>query len=162
VTMVHAILEIFVGASGLRTNVSKCQLIPICCSPDQIVLVQHLFPCQLAHFPCKYLGIPLSIFKLTKAELQPLVNSVADHLPMWKARLMSRAGRTTLVKSTLSAVLVHTAIGISVPRRSIVQLTSFGEIPYGRAPTRCVVAAVSSAGQKSLALLSWEAWACLT
>lgn len=159
--MVHAILEIFVGASGLCMNASKCQLTPTRCSQDHIALVQHLFPCQLAHFPCKYLSVALSIFRLTKADLQPLVDSIADQLPTWKARLMSRAGRTTLVKSTLSAVPVHTAIAIS-PRRSTVQSTSSGELSYGRAPTRCVVAAVSSAGRKSLALLSWEAWACLT
>jgi hypothetical protein len=28
------ILEIFVSASGLRTNVNKCEITPIQCSPD--------------------------------------------------------------------------------------------------------------------------------
>jgi hypothetical protein len=56
-------------------------------------MLQQLFPCQLAHFPCKYLGVPLSVHALTKADMQPLVDSVADWLPMWEAGLMSRAGR---------------------------------------------------------------------
>jgi hypothetical protein len=56
IILVRAILEIFACYSGLRTNVSKCQLTPIRCNPEQIELVQQLFPCQLFHFPCKYLG----------------------------------------------------------------------------------------------------------
>jgi hypothetical protein len=64
-----AILEIFAGASGLRTNIGKCQLTPIRCTLDQVQLVQQIFPYQLVNFPCKYLGVPLSIHKLSKADL---------------------------------------------------------------------------------------------
>jgi hypothetical protein len=109
-----AILEIFAGASGLHTNVSKCQLTPIRCCPDQVQLVQRLFPCQLANFPFKYLGVPLSIWKLSKSEMQPLVDAVVDRLPNWKGRLMSRAERTTLTKVTLSTIPIHISIAVSV------------------------------------------------
>jgi hypothetical protein len=59
--LVHAILEAFAGASGLHTNIHKCQITPICCSAKQIEPIQSIFPCQLACFPCKYLGMPLSV-----------------------------------------------------------------------------------------------------
>jgi ketosteroid isomerase-like protein len=49
--LVRAILEAFVGASGLHTNIHKCQITPIRCSADQIELVQNIFPCHLACFP---------------------------------------------------------------------------------------------------------------
>jgi hypothetical protein len=84
------------------------------CSPGQIEMVQQEFLCQLVSFPCKYLGVPLSVHKLLKSDLQPLADSVADRLPPWKARLMSKAGRVTLSKTTLSAILVHVSIVVAV------------------------------------------------
>jgi hypothetical protein len=86
--LVQAILSAFAGAFGLHMNTNKCQFILIQCTAEQIVLVQQVFPCQLVHFPCTYLGIPLSIHTLKKMDLQPLVDSVADRLPTWKGRPM--------------------------------------------------------------------------
>jgi hypothetical protein len=63
--MVHAILDMFASASGLHTNVSKCQVTPIRSDPELVSLVQPLFPCQLLNFPCKYLSVPLSIYQLS-------------------------------------------------------------------------------------------------
>jgi hypothetical protein len=65
-------------------------------------------------FSCKYLGVPLSVHTLTKSDMQPLVDSVADRLPIWKAGLMSRVIHTTLTKVTLSAILVHVSIAVKV------------------------------------------------
>jgi hypothetical protein len=98
----------------LDTNISKCQFTPIRCTQEQIGHVQELFPCQLIHFPCKYLGVPLSVHRLNIADFQPLVDSVADRLPSWKAGLMTKAGRTTLPKVTLSAIPTHISIAVKV------------------------------------------------
>jgi hypothetical protein len=107
-------LDIFAAASGLHTNISKCQFTPIRCTQEQIGHVQELFPCQLTHFPYKYLGVPLSVHPLNIADFQPLVDSVADRLPSWKAGLMTKEGRTTLAKVTLSAILIHISIAVKV------------------------------------------------
>jgi hypothetical protein len=45
--LVRDILEIFAGASGLHTNLGKCQIMPIQCSRGQVELTKQLFPCQL-------------------------------------------------------------------------------------------------------------------
>jgi hypothetical protein len=108
------VLEIFASTSGLHTNVQKCQDTPIRCSQEQIDMVQHPFPCQLANFPCKYLGIPLSVHRPRKVDLRPLVDNAVDHMPNWKGKRMSRAGRTTLVKVTLSVVPIHVSLAIKV------------------------------------------------
>jgi hypothetical protein len=50
----------------------------------------------------------------TKAELHPFIDVVADRLPNWKGKLMSRAGRTTLTKVTLSAIPIHISIVVVV------------------------------------------------
>jgi hypothetical protein len=65
-------------------------------------------------FSLKYLGISLSVRKLPKAALQPLVDRAADKLPAWKGGLMQRSGRVALIKSTLSVISVYTSIGVGL------------------------------------------------
>jgi hypothetical protein len=89
------------------------------CSSDQIDLEKQLFPCQIGQFPCRYLGIPLSIHQLKKADLQPLIDVTTNRLPTWKGKLMSRAGRTTLAKVTLSIILIHVTITVKAAPRII-------------------------------------------
>lgn len=103
-----SILEICGSPTGLRANMSKCIIVPICCSDQEIARIQEHFPCQTASFPITYLGIPLSTHKLKKEYLEPVVQAVRNRLPRWKAGLMNKAGRRAHVKETLSAMPVHT------------------------------------------------------
>jgi hypothetical protein len=58
----------------------------------------------------RYLGIPLTLLKPTHAEEQPLIDKIAARILTWKARLLNHAGRATLTKVTLSAILIHVSI----------------------------------------------------
>jgi hypothetical protein len=73
------------------------------------------FPYQIVSFPMKYLGIPLSIAKLLRSALQPLVDTVADRLPTWKGQLMRRSGRLILIKTTLQAIPIYVSISLQLP-----------------------------------------------
>jgi hypothetical protein len=73
-------------------------------------LATNYFRCAVVEFPIRYLGIPLSITKLPKTACRYLIDSVADKLPAWKVSMMHISGRLTLIKSTVSAVPIHTAI----------------------------------------------------
>lgn len=75
------ILDLFRNASGLRTNIAKCQAVPIACNQDQIDLVNHLFPVPIVDFPITYLGLPLSVRRLRKADLQPVIDKVTTAIP---------------------------------------------------------------------------------
>ena len=66
-------------------------------------------------FPCSYFSIPLSVRKLPKAALQPLVDKVSHRLPPWKGRLATLAGRSVLVQSVLSSLPVHVSMAIGLP-----------------------------------------------
>jgi len=57
-TCMRELLLLFVGASGLDTNLDKCIITPIRCSDEQVAVVQEVFPCQVAPFPCTYPGAP--------------------------------------------------------------------------------------------------------
>jgi hypothetical protein len=110
------IFNLFEGSSRLGCNLSKNQLSPIRCSSDQVELAINLFPCQLVQFLIKYLGVPLSIMKLPKSSLQPLVDRMADRLPSWKGNLMNCSNRLAHIKSTLIAMTFYTTICIKLTR----------------------------------------------
>jgi hypothetical protein len=60
------ILDIFGEALGLRNNVQKSSVFPIQCDEEENDMVQQLVPCQLLEFPCRYLGLPLTLKKPTR------------------------------------------------------------------------------------------------
>jgi hypothetical protein len=74
-----------------------------------------MLPCEISDFLCKYLGLPLSIRKLTKEQLQPIIDRIADQLSVWKAELMTRAGRVVQVQHVLTAMLVYLVMSTDLP-----------------------------------------------
>jgi hypothetical protein len=113
--LANAIFDMFQGARGLGCNVAKCQFMPICCTDDQVALAQQLFPYPVTDFLIKYLGIPLCTSKLLKVAFQPLIDKMTDKLPTWRGRLMHCSGRLTLIKTTLAAISVYSAISHAFP-----------------------------------------------
>jgi hypothetical protein len=87
------ILKLFGEASGLKTNIQKSSVYPIQCGEEDLITLQDQLPCELSSFPCKYLGLPLSLKKLSRNQVQPLIDRVTDQLSGWKADLMTRARR---------------------------------------------------------------------
>jgi len=109
------LLDLFGDASGLRTNVQKSNVLPIHCTEENLVLIQNLLPCEIQNFPCKYLGLPLTIKKLTKEQVQPIIDKIAHQLPGWKADLTTRAGRAVQVQHVLTGILVYVAMATDLP-----------------------------------------------
>lgn len=116
------ILLLFAGASGLVSNIDKCLATPIRCTEEMMQVVLAAFPCTIAAFPQKYLGIPLSLSRLKRAEEQALVDSVAARIPNWKSGLLTYAGRVLLTKVTLTAIPVHISIACCLSAWAIQQI----------------------------------------
>jgi hypothetical protein len=55
----------------------------------------------------------------------PWVEKITDKLPSWKAALMNWAGRATLVRYVLSAILVYLLVAIKVPKWFIKLINKF-------------------------------------
>jgi len=77
--------------------------------------LQEALPCQISEFPCKYLGVPLSPHKITKAQAQPIIDKLADRLPSWKADLLTKAGRMILVQFVLTSMLIYIILALELP-----------------------------------------------
>jgi hypothetical protein len=119
---VRGILGLFGQASGLHTNFAKCSVSPIACSDEEANGAAGLMECQLAPFPVKYLGIPLSIRRLSAASFQPLVDKIADKLPTWRASMMPRAGRLALIRAVLAAIPLHQLMVLSLDKKTLKQV----------------------------------------
>jgi len=118
------ILQLFGEASALRTNVQKSSVLPIHCLEEDRAILQENLPCPVSDFPCKYLGVPLSPHKLTRNQIQPLIDKIADRLPSWKADLLTKTGRKNLVQSVLTSISADAVSYGKVEKRSEVVIVS--------------------------------------
>jgi hypothetical protein len=83
---------------------SKSSITPIQCVSINLPDILNNFPAATASFPIKYLGLPLSLGRLNRADLQPYIDKAVARLNPWKGRFLNRAGCTALVKSVLSSM----------------------------------------------------------
>jgi hypothetical protein len=101
------ILSTFGRATGLITNLAKSSISTICCQDIDIQDLASRAGIVITPFPCLYLGMPLSIKNLTKADWQALLDKLDRHLASWKARLMSKAGRLEMLNTVLTSLAVY-------------------------------------------------------
>jgi hypothetical protein len=117
VNTVRAILGVFGQASGLHVNYSKSTATLIRCNFEEAEPVVQRLGYPIVDLPITYLGIPLSTKRLTAAQLQPMVDRVADGLPRWKAWLMTKTGRLALIKAVLQAIPLHQLLVLDPPKK---------------------------------------------
>jgi hypothetical protein len=96
--------------------VQKSNVYPIRCSDEVLLEVQTLMPCEISTFPCRYLGLPLSLHKLSRQQFQPIVDKIANQLLNWKADLMTRAGRRVQVQHVLTSMTVYLYMAVDTPQ----------------------------------------------
>lgn len=73
-------------------------------------------PWNMDSFPCKYLGLQLSIWQLTRSEWQPIMDRVLKFLPGWQKGMITRAGRLILVNTVVRAKTTHHLLVADVPK----------------------------------------------
>jgi hypothetical protein len=122
ITAVKEILRVFGQASGLQVNYAKSSATLIRCETDEETNAVELLGCPIVELPISYLGIPLTIHKPTAAQLQPLVERMADKLPTWKTRLMQQPGRLALIKAVLAAIPIHQLLALAPSKKTLKQL----------------------------------------
>jgi hypothetical protein len=100
-------LDIFEKISGMRINFHKSELIPLNLDMGQTHEIAHLFSCPVGNFPIKYLGIPLRYEKLSREDIQPLVDKILRRVSGWRGKLLSYAARVTLVQTCIASIPVY-------------------------------------------------------
>ena len=101
----HLILSWFEIVSGLKINLDKFELVPVGVVPIFEMLVNAL-GCKRGSLPMKYLGLPLGAKWKDRAIWNPIVEKVEKRLAGWKRLYLSKGGELTLIKSSLSNLLL--------------------------------------------------------
>ena len=91
----------FEAVSGLKVNLGKLELVAVGAVHNMDLLVAVL-GCKQGSLPMKYLGLPLGAKFKDKSIWNPILEKMERKLAGWKKLYLSKGGRFTLIKSTLS------------------------------------------------------------
>jgi hypothetical protein len=106
----------FEAVSGLKINLSKSEIVPVGDVPHIGDLVQ-ILACKQSGLPMHYLGLPLGAKFKETAIWNPVLERVEKRLASWKRLYLSKGGKLTLIKSTLSSIPTYFLSLFPIPAR---------------------------------------------
>ncbi|RVW55429.1 putative ribonuclease H protein [Vitis vinifera] len=106
----------FEAISGLKVNLSKSEVIPV----GEGIPMETFAPvlgCKIGSLPISYLGLPLGApYKSTRV-WDVVEERFRQRLSLWKRQYLSKGGRLTLLKSTLSSLPTYFIFLFVIPKR---------------------------------------------
>lgn len=92
---------------GMRINYHKSKIILVNMTNEELNSLADIFGCPVGVFPIKYLGIPLRYEKLSRNDLQPLIDKIIKRIAGWRGKLLSHRGRLVLIKTCLASIPIY-------------------------------------------------------
>ena len=99
---VRLLLLCFQAVTGLKVNVAKSELVPIG-EVNNVHVLTEILDCRVGALPMTYLGMPLGASHKSPSIWNPILEKIQWKLVGWKKLYLSKGGRLTLLKSTLSS-----------------------------------------------------------
>ena len=97
------VMTCFEASTGLKVNLAKSEIVPVG-EVENLRVLADILCCQIGSLPMSCLGMPLgSSFKSTSI-WNPIIEKMERRLASWKRLYLSKGGRLTLLKSTLSSL----------------------------------------------------------
>ena len=122
----------FEAMSGLKINLIKSEIIPIGPVTNVEELASEL-GCKIDSLPTSYLGLPLGAKDKAFGVWDSIEERYRKRLAAWKTWYISKGGRITLIRSTLSSLPIYYLSLFRMPQKVCVsdwkgfKGSSFGE-----------------------------------
>ena len=100
---VRLLLLCFQDVTGLKVNIAKSELVPIG-EVNNVHVLAEILGCRVRALPMTYLGMPLRPSHKSPSIWNPILEKIQQKLTGWKKLYLSKGGRLTLLKSTLSSL----------------------------------------------------------
>jgi hypothetical protein len=79
----------------------------------------------------KYFGLPLSVKRLKRIHFQPLEDKVAGKLVPWIGKHVTMAGRSALVKSVLTSIVIYYITMLNILVEILMKIDSIRRLRTG-------------------------------
>jgi hypothetical protein len=109
------VLSCFEAVIGLGVNMGKSELVLVGDVRNGSQLADILC-CQIGSLPMMYLGLPLGASFKASMVWNPILEKVERRLAGWKKLYLSKGGRLTLLKSTLSSLPTYYLSLFTIPK----------------------------------------------
>ena len=106
----------FESISGLRINLNKSEIISVGSIAEVDSLALEL-GCKVGTLPSSYLGLPLGAPHNSVTVWDGFEERFRKRLALWKRQYISKGGRITLIRSTLSSLPIYFMSLFRMPRR---------------------------------------------
>jgi hypothetical protein len=83
--------------SGLKINFEKSEIFTVGLTEEEQCVAANSLGCKFGSFPMKYLGMPVSSFKISKAQLNYVSEKTKKRLGTWQCDYLSSGGKSTLM-----------------------------------------------------------------
>ena len=100
------ILMWFEALSGLKINLGKSEIFPIGGRENVEALMAEL-GCKAGLLPTTYLGLPLGALHKSVGIWDPIKERFKRRLATWKRQYISKGGRVTLIRNTMSNLPIY-------------------------------------------------------
>ena len=114
IIILRAILTRFEEVSGLRINFGKSKLVLARVVHNLDVLVG-LLGCKQSSLTLKYLGLSLGAKFKELSIWNPILEKMKRRLAVWKRLNLSKGGKVTLIKSSLSSLPTYFLSLLHIP-----------------------------------------------
>jgi hypothetical protein len=98
-------LQKYCSWSGQKINSGKSSILfSKNTPPASVSSILGIIPFRLSPSRPVHLGLPLTLGSSRKEAFQPIIDKVLSKISGWRAKTLSQAGRTVLIRSTAAAI----------------------------------------------------------
>ena len=120
---IRLLLSCFQAFTGLKVNVGKSEIAPVG-EVNNLVALASILQCRVGSLPMKFLGMLLGTSFKTASIWNPILEKMQKKLSGWKRLYLSKGGRLTLLKSTLSSLPMYFLSLFTIPKAMATRMES--------------------------------------